>query len=275
MIRAIGRLILITLIVIIWLSLAILGMRKIGLNDSFHGLEHEKMKEPFWLIAKVTPTKAEILNALKYSDKITLALEVDRTNDGHWVLINSTKVLGSGSGEVSADALNNSARRLTLADWKIKNVGLLTLDEYSRLNTNASLYLRASRVPAYEFSELLAELKKLKASSLLLDLQNRLNKNLAKETEPLWLYQATASEFARLKFFNALYLETIANLDADFFVSDQIKPRIIEEIERRKLRFLLENDNMDPDQIIKSIHGVITSQPEKWLSKVVTTSKSQ
>ena len=99
------------------------------------------------------------------------------------------------------------------------------------------------------------------------------SKMLRKEF-PQWLFGADPTSMVKARFFNSLYIESMADLWPDFIAlkanikpSEKLHPRLIAELIRRKKLLIWEDDGTDaeiPAELKPEIRGVMTNRPS-WI----------
>jgi hypothetical protein len=267
MIRAGGRLLGILIFVLLWGAAAIYGIRKIGLNERFSPLTHSAFTQSPWIIATPNPTQKNIDHVYGLGANFIFGSKVQRTSDHIWVLSNATFV--------ELDGVPKRIHQIDFKTWGQLHPNELNLESVLKQYKEKFIYLDTRLIPPLQFSEFLKFIRDEKITGLLLNAQNRQNKLLAKKLEPFWLFEATTSELAAIKFLSSLYLESVSSQDADFYITDKYNVRIASEARRRQRRYLLKLD-LPPDHFdFSSVDGIITAQPDMWVHAVETGIKKQ
>lgn len=266
----VGRIFIISIITLLWLVLAVMGLRKIGLNDQFQSFEHPLLKNEYWLVAwggdpteHQAMTRASFKAAANLSDNIILGASVQSVKGGKLVLAEKHFIFTDGELTFLS--------QLSFEEWKKANPDGLSLEEFLAEFPGRTLYLNFDRLNVLDTAQLVLSLKPLKERKRILvkSSPQGIKKSL-KEKQPLWLYSNTTAEIGKLKVMLALFLEPIASLNADFFVDKSFNPRLLTEIRRRNKKAIFKPGPDDFDVLLKAKNydGIVTTRPSEFLSLV-------
>ena len=266
----VGRLVLIAVIAGLWLILAVIGLRSLGMSDNFQAYDHPLVKEDYWLIAwggdetnAKAMTKTAFLNAEKLHPDLILGAAVQSLEDG--TLVIADKHFSYDGEEVVF------LRRLTYEEWKSSNPDGLTLTEFVTEFSDRSLYLNLDRLNLMNHASLFKSLEPLheKRQVLIKSSPQGIKKKL-KEKQPWWLFSNTTAEIGKFKLMQALFLEPVASLNADFFVDKSFAPRLITEIHRRYKKAIYEPKADETEVLVKArgYDGLVTTKPSDFISLV-------
>ena len=266
----ISRLFIIAIIAMLWMALAIMGLRNIGMNDQIQAFEHPLLGKAYWLVAwggDQSKYKSMTMPAFKaaaaLNKNIILGAAVQSLKGGQLVLADKHFIF--------ADDKLTFLSRLSYDEWMGSNPEGVTLEEFIAEFPDRVLYLNLDRLNVLDSAQLHKTLLPLKENKRVLvkSSPQGIKKSL-KEKQPLWLFSNTTAEMGKFKVMQALFLESIASLNADFFVDKSFSPRLLDEIRRRSKKAILNPLPEETEVLLKakSYDGLVTTRPSEFLSLV-------
>lgn len=233
------RLVLITVISVIFLGAGLLGLRIAGSLQSFEKVHHPWMERNFLLILNKECSLAGLERSQQEQPDAILTLNLKPKED---------------------------------ETWEVECEPAYPLGEVLRKMPKGSFIFNINSSGDLGFENLKRDLKALEnnRSVGLMSPSHTVSKRLRKEF-PQWLFGADPTTLVKLHLYEALFIETMADVWPDFFVTgpdprapEFLAARLVQELVRRK-KLIIWNDD-DPNQTIPSslypqVNGVMTKRP--------------
>lgn len=238
MVKAVLRLILITVGFLILAVFAVLSIRWVGLQQGFQPPSHPWFQKPFWWVYTPAPEglcqDVNLATTLPNPDWI-VTIPV-RRHEQDWQIPCAKPILLS-------DFLNRTDHK----DFMLK---VLTHDTWA-------LDKLVEIVSAHDGKMRFAVVTDSQKASMFL-----------RKRAPQWLFAADQASILRLRMFESLWIETAMDFWPDFVISSfapqddfHIDARMAAEVDRRKKRILLNwNENTSQEPPVP-IDGVMTNRP--------------
>lgn len=244
MLIAFRRLLFIAIASLACIVFGLIVLRQLGQGQKYADSDHPLMKDKSWLIFDLTnpsrPSGLEQTKLLDANREITIIkIPLRLSNDGIWVVAHE-EAIKLPSGEIKPI--------IALTVQELAQKSIYPVETWLRISEDKDI---SARFRAYYFHLLdssgtrldgLSDLEKkypsLKNRILFSSPYARVNIEMRK-LRPLWLYGASTADISKLRFFNSLFIESLASANADFVEFTSVPhSRLIEELNNRKRRVL-------------------------------------
>lgn len=265
MIIAFRRLLLIAIGTLVCIVFALVVLRQLGQGQKYADSDHPLMKDSSWLIFDhTTPVKPASSNPNQLLDanreKVIIKIPLRLSNDGIWMVANEEAIKMDG-GEIKPIIALTAQELAGKSIYPIETWLKISEDkETSRFRAYYFYILDSSATRLDYLSDLETKYPTLKNRVLFSSPYMRVNIEMRK-IRPLWLYGASTTDVSKLRFFNSLFIESLASMNADFVEFTSVPhPRLIEELNIRKRRVLyFVKPDFDLAKIPPSLGGWVIS----------------
>lgn len=230
------RLFFLTLISVFVLSLALLGLRQVGLRQSFAPPHHPWFEQE--TLTVVRPAGCTLPELQAFHQKNPGAIL--------WIGFHGRNLRWDVDCGEKSYPLADLTQALPKAQWLFE-ITARTNHGFTELNKDFQPLLENPRVAVMSPSHVVI-------------------KELRKEF-PQWLFVADATSITKMRLFNALFIEPLADLWPDIFIfepnrkaQNHLPPRLMTEVLRRKKIVLWDARNSD-----SSTSRVLTNRPSELL----------
>jgi len=275
MISAFGRLIFIAGAAVLWIILALFGLRTCGQTQMYGPATHPLLNNQSWVVAMGGDTTHAPMNsrpafaaAANLSENIFLGAKVRLTKDEQWIVYGFSELqkMTNGRGLVSQSEWANIKKLnfLNSTESPMLFEELLTTYPNARLLIDV-LQPASSSLPAfYKLIEKHKAEKRIVLTSPFYDTLRDIREHSAH-----WLTAHSTSEVSRSQFMNSLFLESLITLNGEVFSASKLHPRLISELVKRQKVVLYETD--DPAAYAKARElaptlGVVTNRPSLFIN---------
>lgn len=244
MLIAFRRLLFIALGSLACIIFGLVVLRQMGQGQKYADSDHPLMTDKSWLFFDLTnPSKpsgseqTKLLDANR--DQAIIKIPLRLSNDGIWMVAHE-EAIQLPSGEIKPIIALTSQELAQKSIYPIETWLKISEDgdDSARFRAYYFHLLDSSGTRLAGLSDLENKYPSLKNRILFSSPYTRVNIGMRK-LRPLWLYGASTSDISKLRFFNSLFIESLASANADFVEFTSFPPaRLIEELNNRKRRVL-------------------------------------
>jgi glycerophosphoryl diester phosphodiesterase len=288
MIRALGRLLLITLASLFGIFLLIVALRLSGLTREYADPVHPLADLDHPVIAlggdgDFAPSNSmPALRHLADHQGVMLGVDLQLSRDDVWILFRDdnleqmTSLHGPTSLQNWTDLQNLDLGEKFGSDGRWRHTPIVTLKELLKAFPREPLFLNIHNQYSDRMSALVQQLDPDNTSNrFIIQSPYATTLRAIRKERPLWLYGIDPSSVVRFMFLNSIYVETLGDLNADLFIAplemnhrQVFSPRLLTELVRRKKWIVIDEPPSQgelPKDLEDAAWGIVTRHPSDFL----------
>lgn len=274
--KATGRLLLITVLVVLGASIPLFWSREVALNGQKFQADNLMDSKSFWYFMRADEetespySKTGFLSSQRIIPDCVLTADLRPTKDHQWVIFGRDRLedLTDFSGKIEDYTLAE------LRPAKLRNgQPMMSLDEFLQAFRDGPLAFVIHSREVAGVKQLLKNLEGIPRDRkiFLMSSSQALLRDMRK-ARPDWRFGSDAATLAKIQLLTAIYLEPLLDIWADFIVSPikidsspALSPRAILEAQRRRKPLFIETNGLEdiPPEWEKNASGVLTARP-RW-----------